>query len=41
VFEGVQPNVRGLLSAIRDEQHVWDLAGAQGIANHLALQPNG
>jgi hypothetical protein len=38
VFVGVQPNLSRLLSTIRDEQHVWELAGARGIAHLLALQ---
>jgi hypothetical protein len=40
VFDGVQPNLSTLLSNIKDEQHVWELAGARGVAHLLALQPN-
>jgi hypothetical protein len=39
VFDGVQPNLSTLLSNIKDEQHVWELAGARGVAHLLALQP--
>ena len=41
VFDGLQPSLSGLLSTIRDELHLWDLAGARGITHLLALQPNG
>ena len=41
VFDGLQPSISGLLSTIRDELHLWDLAGARGITHLLALQPNG
>jgi hypothetical protein len=40
VFDGVQPNISKLLSNIKDEQHVWELVGARGVAHLLALQPN-
>jgi hypothetical protein len=41
VFDGVQPNLNGILSPIRDEQHVWELAGARGISHRFALQHKG
>ena len=41
VFDGLQPSLSGLLSTIRDELHLWDLARARGITQLLALQPNG
>ena len=41
VFDGLQPSISGLLSTIRDELHLWDLARARGITHLLALQPNG
>jgi hypothetical protein len=28
VFDGLQPNLNGLLSSIREELHLWDIAGA-------------
>ena len=28
VFDGLQPSISGLLSTIRDELHLWDLARA-------------
>ncbi|CAO2038521.1 unnamed protein product [Urochloa humidicola] len=41
VFDATQPNLRGLLLAIRDELQTWDIAGARGIAYLLALLPTG
>ena len=41
VFYSLQPSLNGLLSTIRDELDLWELAGARGITNLLALQPNG
>ena len=31
VFDGLQPSLSGLLSTIRDELHLWHLAGAQDL----------
>jgi hypothetical protein len=33
-------NLSRLLSTIKDEQHVWELAEARGIVHLIALQPN-
>ena len=41
VFNGLQPSLNGLISIIRDELPLWELAGARGITHLLALQPNG
>ena len=40
VFNGLQPSLNGLISIIRDELPLWELAGARGITHLLALQPN-
>jgi hypothetical protein len=37
VSYGVQPNLSRLLSTIWDEQHVWELTGARGIAHRLGM----
>jgi hypothetical protein len=29
VFDGVQPNLNGILSSIRDEKHVWSWLGLE------------
>lgn len=41
VFDGLQPNLNGILSSIREDLHMWDIAGAWGIAYLLALLPDG
>jgi hypothetical protein len=28
VFDGLQPNLNGILSSIREDLHMWDIAGA-------------
>ena len=40
VFDGLHPNLNGLLSAIREELHLWGSAGARGISYLLALLAN-
>jgi hypothetical protein len=40
VFDGRQPDLNGLLSSIRDDMYMWELAGARGISHLLALQPS-
>lgn len=39
VFDGLPPDVNAVLSSIRDEMHLWGMAGAQGISHLLALIP--
>jgi hypothetical protein len=39
VFYGVQPSLDMILPCIRDDLHVWSLAGARGIAQLLAPLP--
>lgn len=41
LFDGLQPNLNGILSFIREELHMWDIAGARGIAYLLALLLDG
>jgi len=40
VFDGLHPNLNGLLFAIREELHLWGSAGARGISYLLALLAN-
>jgi hypothetical protein len=35
VFEGIQPNLNGLMSTIRSEIHLWGSTGARGISFRL------
>jgi hypothetical protein len=37
VFDGVLPNLNGVLSFIREEMHFWGFAGARGV-NHILAQ---
>jgi len=39
VFDGQQPELYGLLRSIRVDLYMWDMAGARGISQLLALQP--
>jgi hypothetical protein len=41
VFDGLQPNLNGVLSSIREELQLWDFAGARGITHILAQLPAG
>jgi len=41
VFDGLQPNLIGFLSSIREELQLWDFAGARGITHILAQLPAG
>jgi hypothetical protein len=39
VFDGIQPRLNGVLAMVRDELHLWSLAGARGVSHLLALGP--
>ncbi|RCV39909.1 hypothetical protein SETIT_9G008600v2 [Setaria italica] len=39
VFNGDPPNLNGVLTVLREELHLWSLAGARGISHLLALVP--
>jgi len=41
VFDGVQPNLREILSLIGEELSLWSFAGARGITHILAQLPAG
>ena len=41
VFYGWQLNLIGVLSSIREELHLWGLAGARGVTHILAQLPAG
>ena len=36
VFDGIQPSLNRILAAVKDELHLWSLAGARGVS-HLLL----
>jgi hypothetical protein len=40
VFDGIQPSLNRVLAAIKDELHLWSLAGARGVSHLLALEPD-
>jgi hypothetical protein len=39
VFDGRRPDLNGLLTSVLEEAHMWELAGAQGLAHILAQLP--
>lgn len=39
VFDGISPNLNGVLSAVDEEMHLWSWAGARGVSHLLALAP--
>jgi len=39
VFDGIQPSLNRILAAVKDELHLWSLAGARGVSHLLALEP--
>ena len=39
VFDGIQPSLNGVLAVVKDELHLWSLAGARGVSHLLALEP--
>jgi len=39
VFDGISPNLNGVLSAVEEEMHLWSWAGARGVSHLLALAP--
>jgi hypothetical protein len=41
VFDGQQPNLIGFLSSVKEECHMWELAGARGMAHIHAQLPAG
>jgi len=41
VYDGVQPNLNEVLLSIREELHLWGLAGARGVTHILAQLPAG
>jgi len=38
VYDGVQPNLNEVLLSIREELHLWGLAGARGVTSSLSYQ---
>ena len=38
VFDGIQPSLNGVLAIVKDELHLWSLAGARGVSHLLALE---
>jgi hypothetical protein len=41
VFDGRQPSLNELLSAIKEEMYMWELTGARGLAHILTQMPAG
>ena len=39
VFDGIQPSLNRVLAVVKDELHLWSLAGAQGVSHLLVLEP--
>jgi hypothetical protein len=39
VFDGRRPDLNGLLTSVLEEAHMWELAGAQGLAHKDWLTP--